>query len=85
MNVGLKDLAILSDGIVDTNPKFFLTLEERLVKSQRIMSRRTVSETNCYKAKIKVTLIHEKIVNALKDYLDKISTEIFKNHYIIGI
>ena len=36
-------------------------------------------------SKIKVARIHEKIPNARKDYLDKISTEIVKNHDIIGI
>ena len=49
------------------------------------MSRRTVGGANWYKAKIKVARIHEKIANARKDYLDKISTEIVKNHDIIGM
>ena len=68
-----------------SNPKFFRTLEEKLAKAQRIMSRRTVGGANWYKAKIKVARIHEKITNARKDYLDKISTEIVKNHDIIGM
>ena len=49
------------------------------------MSRRTLGGANWYKAKIKVARIHEKITNARKDYLDKISTEIVKNHDIIGM
>jgi len=85
MDVGLKDFAILSDGTVYSNPKFFRTLEERLAKAQRIMRRRTVGGTNWYKAKIKVARIHEKIANARKDYLDKISTEMVKNHDMIGM
>lgn len=85
MDVGLKDFAILSDGTVYSNPKFFRTLEEGLAKSQRIMSRRTVGGTNWYKAKMKVARIHEKIANARKDYLDKISTEMVKNHDMIGM
>ena len=64
---------------------FFRTLEEKLAKAQRIMSRRTVGGSNWYKAKIKVARIHEKIANARKDYLDKISTDIVKNHDIIGM
>ena len=40
VDVGLKDFAILSDGTIYANPKFFRTLEEKLVKAQRIMSRR---------------------------------------------
>jgi putative transposase len=49
------------------------------------MSRRTIGGENWYKAKIKVARIHEKIANARKDYLDKVSTEIIKNHDIIGM
>ncbi|MEH7128342.1 IS200/IS605 family element RNA-guided endonuclease TnpB [Neobacillus drentensis] len=85
VDVGLKDFAILSDGTTYSNPKFFRTLEERLAKAQRIMSRRTVGGTNWYQAKKKVAHIHEKISNARKDYLHKISTEIVKNHDIIGM
>jgi putative transposase len=85
VDVGLKDFAILSDGTTYANPKFFRTLEEKLAKAQRILSRRTVGGANWYKAKIKVARIHEKITNARKDYLDKISTEIVKNHDIIGM
>ncbi len=50
-----------------------------------MMSRRTLGGSNWYKAKIKVARIYEKIANASLDYLDKISTEIVKNHDIIGM
>ena len=86
IDVGIKNLAILSDGTPPyKNPKFFRTLEEKLTKAQRMMSRRTLGGSNWYKAKIKVARIHEKIANAREDYLDKISTEIVKNHDIIGM
>jgi putative transposase len=85
IDVGLKDFAILSDGTTYSNPKFFRTLEEKLAKLQRIMSRRTVGGTNWYKAKRKVACIHEKITNARTDYLHKISTDIVKNHDVIGM
>ena len=49
------------------------------------MSRRTIGGANWYKAKVKVARIHEKIVNARNNILDKISTEIVKNHDIIGM
>jgi putative transposase len=85
IDVGLKDFAILSDGTIYSNPKFFRMLEEKLAKAHRIMSRRTIGGSNWYKAKIKVARIHEKITNTRKDYLDKVSTEIVKNHDIIGM
>ena len=85
VDVGLKNFAILSDGTTYSNLKFFRTLEERLAKAQRIMCRRTVGGANWYQAKKKVAHIHEKISNARNDYLHKISTEIVKNHDIIGM
>jgi putative transposase len=85
IDVGLKDFAILSDGTTYSNPKFFRTLEEKLAKAQRILSRRTMGGANWYKAKKKVARIHEKITNARNDYLHKISSEIVKNHDIIGM
>lgn len=85
VDLGIKDFAILSDGTIYSNPKFFRTLEEKLAKAQQTMSRRTIGGANWYKAKRKVACIHERIANARKDYLDKISTQIVKNHDIIGM
>jgi putative transposase len=85
VDVGLKDFVILSNGTIYSNPKFFRTLEEKLAKAQQMMSRRTIGGSNWYKAKRKVARIYEKIANARKDYLDKISTEIVKNHDVIGM
>ncbi len=85
IDVGLKDFAIVSDGTVYDNPKFFRTLEKKLAKEQRILSRRTKGGSNWNKQRIRVTRTHEGIVNARADYLHKISTEIVKNHDIIGI
>lgn len=69
LDVGLKDFAILSDGTIYSNPTFFRTLEEKLAKAQRVMSRRTIGGANWYKTKRKVACIHEKIANTRKDYL----------------
>ncbi|MDR7000102.1 transposase, partial [Neobacillus niacini] len=64
IDVGLKDFAILSDGTVYPNPKFFHTSEEKLAKIQRVMSRRAIGSSNWNKARRKVSRIHEKIANA---------------------
>lgn len=95
IDVGLKDFAILSDGTKYENPKWLRKLENKLAKEQRILSRRKelaikqkrkLSDAKNYqKQKRKVARIHEKITNARTDYLQKISTEIIKNHDVIGI
>lgn len=85
IDVGLKDFAVLSTGEVFGNPKFFRALEDTLAKAQRKLSRRMKNGSNWNKQRIKVARLHEKISNARKDYLDKVSTHIVKNHDIIAI
>lgn len=95
IDVGLKDFAVLSDKTIYKNPKFFRSLEKKLAKEQRKLSRRKeqalkdgrkLSESKNYqKQRIKVANIHETIKNKRTDYLHKTSTEIVKNHDIIGI
>ena len=85
VDVGLKDFAVLSDGSGHTNPRFFRSLEAKLAKEQRILSRRVKFSSNWYKQKLKVARVHESIANARADYLHKLSTDIVKNHDIIGM
>ncbi|WP_041488945.1 IS200/IS605 family element RNA-guided endonuclease TnpB, partial [Bacillus pseudomycoides] len=85
IDVGLKDFATLSDGATYKNPKFFRILEEKLARAQRILSKRTKGSSNWNKQRVKVARIHEHIANARADYLHKLSTEIIKNHDVIGM
>ena len=75
----------MSTGEVFSNPKWFRTLEKKLANAQRILSKRVKGSSNWNKQRIKVARIHEHITNARTDYLQKISTEIVKNHDIIGM
>lgn len=85
IDVGLKNFAVLSSGEVFSNPQFFRTLEDTLAKAQRKLSRRMKNGSNWNKQRIKVAGLHENISNARKDYLDKVSTHIVKNHDMIAI
>ena len=85
VDVGLKDFAVVSDGSGHTNPRFFRSLEAKLAKEQRILSKRVKFSNNWYKQKLKVARVHESIANKRADYLHKLSTDIVKNHDIIGM
>jgi putative transposase len=85
VDLGLKDFVILSTGEVFSKPKWFRKLEEKLAKAERILSRRTKGGSNWNKQRMKVARIHERIIYARMDYLQKISTIIIKNHDVIGI
>lgn len=54
IDLGLKDFAILSTGEVFGNQRFLHKLEQKLIKAQRIMSRRAKGGANWHKARIKV-------------------------------
>ena len=85
IDVGLSEFATLSDGTKIANPKWFRKMEERLVKVQRILSRRKYGSSNWYKQKKKVAKIHEKIVNQRNDFLHKVSTSLVNENQVICI
>jgi len=85
IDVGLKEFAVLSTGEVIPNPIFYRTLEEKLAKEQRKLSRKEKFSNNWKKQLAKVQKIHSKIANARKDFLHKLSTQIVNNHDVIGV
>lgn len=95
IDLGIKDLAILSTGEKIENLKFRKQLEDKLKREQRKLSKRLLiakkenrklSEAKNYqKQRIKIAKIHEKIMNMRTDFLNKLSTDIIKNHDIICI
>ena len=95
IDLGITDFAILSDGQKIDNNKFTSKMEKKLKREQRKLSRRALlakkkgiplSEAKNYqKQKRKVARLHEKVMNQRTDFLNKLSTEIIKNHDIICI
>ena len=95
IDLGITDFAILSDGQKIDNNRFTSKMEKKLKREQRKLSRRALvakkkdvnlSEAKNYqKQKRKVARLHEKVVNQRTDFLNKLSTEIIKNHDIICI
>ncbi|MDG4657748.1 RNA-guided endonuclease TnpB family protein [Ectobacillus antri] len=76
VDLGLKDFAICSDGVVFENPKYLRKYEKQLIRWQRMLSKRAKGGSNWNKARIRVAQIHEKIANCRNDYLHKISTKL---------
>ncbi|MFB5762601.1 IS200/IS605 family element RNA-guided endonuclease TnpB [Paenibacillus medicaginis] len=85
IDAGLKDFAILSSGEVFENPNSLRNMAQKLVREQRILSRRVEGSSNWAKQRVKVARIHESMANARRDYLHKISTHIVKNHDLIAM
>ncbi|NPC93186.1 IS200/IS605 family element transposase accessory protein TnpB [Bacillus sp. WMMC1349] len=95
IDLGITDFAILSDGRKIDNNKFTLKMEKKLKREQRKLSRRALNAKNhgihlldaknYQKQKRKVARLHERVMNQRDDFLNKLSTEIIKNHDIVCI
>lgn len=95
IDLGLENFAILSTGEKIANPRFLVSLSKKLAKEQKVLSRREflakkngrkLSDCcNYQKQKLKVARLHEKIANQRKDFLNKLSTKLIKNHDVICI
>ncbi|GGG16738.1 transposase [Lysinibacillus alkalisoli] len=93
IDLGITDFAIFSDGQKIDNNTFTSKMEKQLKREQRKLSRRALlakqkginlfEAKNYQKQKRKVARLHEKVVNQRTDFLNKLSTEIIKNHDVI--
>ena len=83
IDLGIKDLCISSVGKKYENPKIIRKHERRLANLQRQLAHKEKRSKNYYKTKKKLALCHEKIRNARKDYLHKISHEIISENQVI--
>lgn len=73
IDLGLKELATLSDGTKVENPRWYRKLEETLGKAQRANKRR------------RVKAIHAKIKNVRKDFLHKESNRITNTYGTVAV
>lgn len=95
IDLGITDFAILSNGQKVDNKRFTKKMEQKLKREQRKLSRRALlakqrginlhEAKNYQKQKKKVARLYEKAVNQREDFLNKLSTDIIKNHDVICI
>ena len=85
IDMGLKDFAVLSNGIKISNPKFLQKSEKLLKSRQRALSRKQKDSKNRDKARLMVAKTHEKVVNQRNDFIHKVSTAITKQFDTIVI
>jgi putative transposase len=76
IDLGIKDFATFSDGTVIENPRHFRRKQKALKRAQRKMSRKKKGSKNRNKQRIKVARLHEKVANARKDFLHKVTHQI---------
>ena len=80
IDLGIKSFLISSDGLVFNNPKY---LTSKLLKIKYIQNR--YSKYKGQKGKYRLTLLHERIANQRRDFLNKLSMQLIKKHDTIAI
>ena len=83
IDLGLKDLFILSNGQVINNPRWFRENQSKLAKHQKHLSRKAKGSNRYNRRRIKVAKVHEDVVNARNYFLHNISTELVKTFDLI--
>jgi putative transposase len=85
IDVGIINLATLSNGERIENPHQFKKFEKELAEAQRQLSRKKKGSANRLKAKYKVASIYEKIVNVRRDFLHKQTNDLVSKYSLIAL
>ena len=83
IDLGVKKLLTLSDGITYDNNKYIDKYQKRIKRKQRELSRKEKGSKNYYKCKKELAILYSKLANARKYYTHKITKKITDNYDII--
>jgi putative transposase len=85
VDLGLKDLFVLSDGERVRAPQFARTADRRLGRSQKDLSRKKPGSRRREKAKRCVARVHRKVSNQRSDFLHKLTTDLTRKYDCICV
>lgn len=85
IDLGIKTLAVTSDGKEYDNPRTYANNRKKLARAQRKLSRKTKGSRNYEKQRRKVAKIHKRIRNQRLDVSHKMTHEIVNEYDIICI
>jgi putative transposase len=85
IDVGLKDLFILSNGDVINNPRWFRENQSKLAKGQKHLSRKTKGSNRYDRQRIKVARLHEKVSNQRNYFIHNITKALVSAFDLISV
>lgn len=85
IDLGITSLVALSNGEKISNPKSLKAKHHRLRKAQKALSRKQKGSKNRAKARLKVAKVHQKITDARKDFLHKLTTQLVRENQTIAV
>jgi putative transposase len=85
IDLGIKTLAVTSDGTEYENPKHYAKSQSKLRREQRRLSRKTKGSKNHEKQRVKVARVHEKTQNQRQGAIHTMTTALIRDYDIIVI
>jgi putative transposase len=85
VDLGIKTLATLSNGVIFENPKFFRSKQVKLKKLQQKFCRQVKESSGWYKTKAKINKLHYYISEQRKAYLHELTSYLVSNFKTIVI
>ena len=85
IDIGVKELATLSDGTVVHNPRALDSNLKRLRRAQKDMSRKARGSNRRRKARTRVARLHARVADLRRDLLDKTTTMLARTYADISI
>jgi putative transposase len=85
VDVGVKSLAVASDGEVFENQKYLAAAQKNLRRLHRWLSRKQKGSKNWHKAKRKLARLHLRIANLRADAIHKMTTHLAGKASIIAL
>jgi len=80
VDLGIKSLAVTSDGVIYENPKHLRGSQRKLAHLQREFSRRQKGSHNWAKTKAKITRLHARIGNQRREVLHEMTTDLVRTY-----
>lgn len=85
IDLGIKTLAVMSDGTIIENAKLLKQNLKKLRRQQRSLARKQKESKNREKARVKVAKTHRKIRLKRKDIIQQATTKLVKNYDVLVI
>ncbi|MGH7890246.1 MAG: RNA-guided endonuclease InsQ/TnpB family protein, partial [Thermodesulfobacteriota bacterium] len=90
IDLGLKTFATTASGPANTqgqvkNPKYLIQALSKIKHHSKNLSNKAPKSKNRLKARLKLSKIHAKVSNLRKDFTQKLSTKMIKNHDIFCV
>ena len=85
VDLGVKDIAITSDGYKFANPRWIQKSEKKLKRLQRELARRQRASKRRERTRLRLARQHNRVANQRKDWLHKITTYLIRSYDVIAL